>query len=78
MEGLRSQIVSGHGQGGLSRRLTLTLQQEAGYQEECKCCQHMLPQSAISISRSFYGCGLCPGLTGVWGLDHETTKGELL
>lgn len=81
MEGLRSQNVSGCSQDGLSRRAMFLLQWEAGYGEEPKCCQaghvtqkHMAPCSL----EMFMGAGLCPGLTGVWGLDHEMTKGELL
>ena len=65
MEGLRSQNVSDCGQGGLSGRVMLLLQQEAGCWEEPKCYQGVSLGCAWHLS--LQKClqergGLCPDL----------------
>ena len=65
MEGLRSQNVSDCGQGGLSGRVMLLLQQGAGCGEEPKCYQGVSPGSAwhLALQKCLRegGC-LCPDL----------------
>lgn len=65
MEGLRSQNVSDCGQGGLSGRVMLLLQQEAGCGEEPRCHQGVSPGSAwhLALQKCLReGAGLCPDL----------------
>lgn len=81
MEGLRSQNVSDCGQGGWSRRVMLLLQQGAGCGEETKRYQGVSPGSAwhLALQKCLREGGIyAQTLKGVWGLDHETTKEELL